>query len=417
MSAVTYISFPKEPKVLCHPDATWEDGKLKGVGIGISDKEDATFTNCFINPCIYNLHTILPPEYYTDTGHIIDDNLDNQAIRKKLKTRADRWQSCYQQGLYDFIHINLEIGEFVEIYSGWTDHVNYDFGPPKSEIAINLDNLLDTPLPTNQQHMESSKLTILKVADEYGTYKLQGSTAKDYDNSEMYYKRRLANLQAQGDEQGAATACIELGHITKYYQDADAAQAWYKQAWDIWVKLGDDINAAHACCLLARLPIVQGMVQRRSNELDENVLDAFAVGWFNQMLEHALKAGDYYCIADAYAGLANRAVLRNDFLSAEHFYLQILDHKLKLDDITAGGGGIYTSLAHVASERGDYDAAINYYKQVLNIYMKMGDRYCHNLEFVYRLLHELAIKFQKTDDAAIWHKNRLAIRKRYEEES
>ena len=395
MSEVSYISFPKKPKSTSLSDIMGINGLNDSYNVLISDKGEATFNDCLKNSFIYELYIgPLSNDYVDDCLEISQENLDHLTVMKKLKKRADRSQRLYQQGLHDFLYMNLTVGEFAEVYTGWTNHINYDFCQPESRHIINLGDLLNTPLPTKMQHTESHVLTINKINEECGVYALQGSTTQDYDDSEMFYKRRLAHLKTQGDESGVANACMELGNITELYQDTDAAETWYKQALGIWVKLGDYRKAAHTCSKLARLSFEEG-IQKRLQAANECKLDAFAVGWFEQALDYAMKAGDDYYAADAYTGLANRAVLRKDFSAAEHFYIKSLSHKLTMYGEKAKCD-VYFNLAYVADEQGEYDAAVNYYKKVLNNYLTMGDKYCHHAGFIYSQLRKLAIKYEKS---------------------
>ena len=400
MSSVMYVSFPKEPRFFSLVDVIGQDNLDGKYGASIVDKENVTFTDCLKNPCIYQFYVGLCSDdydnYYDDEyWDMIEGKLDHNETKKMLKKRDNTHKRLHQQALHDFLYANLDVGEFAEIYFGWTNHVHDDFGPPETESTIDLFSLLDTPLPFRMRTNYSHRLTVCKTTDERQDYKLQGSTPQDYDDNEMYYKRRLADLQVKGDEQGVAIVCMELGTITEYYSDDSAAESWLKQALDIWIKLKEYTNASKVCHMMALLAITKSINKRCGMEIDAEI-DSFAVHWFEQTLEYALRADDDRLVADAYAGLANRALLRKDFVSAEHFNMQALPFGVKLHGEGAKCN-IFLYMGKVAEMYGHYDSAIKYYKQTLSAFENMGDDYSHTIEYVQRLLHDLTAKHKETD--------------------
>jgi len=117
--------------------------------VSIGEKEGATFTNCFKNPFVYQLQVSLPLQksalFAEQELEIMRSNLDDEAKEQEVKKVWDNRTLLMKQALYNFLQRHLEAGEFVEIYSVFGDHIHFDFGPPASESAINLEDALDAP--------------------------------------------------------------------------------------------------------------------------------------------------------------------------------------------------------------------------------------------------------------------------------
>jgi len=168
MSVVEYIAFPKElkksSKVVPISDLNSEKDKyglfnytyeksgqrLDGYvyyplsshsdgcfGVSFVDKGRATFTDYFKNPFIYKLHKGHLPDY--------QERLSAIFMRQKwqeLKELNDKLGSFIQQMLYESLNLILDVGEFVEICTIFSNHIDYNYGQPTSERIINLSELL-----------------------------------------------------------------------------------------------------------------------------------------------------------------------------------------------------------------------------------------------------------------------------------
>jgi hypothetical protein len=132
--------------------------------IGVMDKKNAIFNNCFANPFIYELNVKLPPSYYNRCLEIEESTMDEKTKGQALENLSNEKRLLYQQLLHDFIDMSLSVGEFAEIYTAWHDHINFDFAPPTLEITISLCDVLT--MPTQFKHFsieKRQKLTIHKT--------------------------------------------------------------------------------------------------------------------------------------------------------------------------------------------------------------------------------------------------------------
>jgi len=407
MSRVAYISFPREPNArnLCQITGIEESSGYLNFFI-FDDTEGATFTDCFVNPFIYGYAIGSSSLHAEGAAEFSQMEMDECTRMNAMKKRNDKSSGLHQQSIHDFIHINLDIGEFVEIYHDWTDHINYHFGPPRSENTINLENLLDTPITSKSYGFESHKLTIIKSSEQHGTYKLKGSTVHDYDNVEMYYRRLVDYHKSQDNDREVATACEELGRIAGYYQDIKTAEDWYKQALDIWLDQGNDANVSMTYMQLARLPNPYRESLKCSGKSKSGET---ATTWYEQALEYALKAEEYKRASEACAGLANLALLRKDLNNAQLLYKKSRAYAQEAGDQDTEVGS-YNMLAWAADQYGFYDDAVSYYMQGIELCMEKGSDYYHIAEYYYERLGDLAIRWQKPDSAGIWRKKAEALR-------
>jgi len=185
MSYIAYISFPKELKVFrfseikgrekefgIHYDTAnfrpdillFADFSPDDNNIVIIDKKKATFKRCFKNSFIYEFCSSLPSEFSRKRWEVVHGNLDDEIKKLKLEENAERSWRASQQIQCSFIHKNLEIGEFAEIYTSWHDHINFNFNPPTSEDTMTLEEFLNMPMPSKSKNIEERyKLTIHKI--------------------------------------------------------------------------------------------------------------------------------------------------------------------------------------------------------------------------------------------------------------
>ena len=178
MSSMSYIAFPNQLKAFRLSEIK---GKEKDYGINydisgyqnqymflfpnsspeeshvvIVDKKKATFRKCFINKYIYIISIDLPYIQMDTIKKIVDKKFKLCELEQFVE---EKWLR-YKQIQYNFISENLNSGEFAEVYSVWTDHVNFDFGPPKLEYTMTLDEFLNIPRP--DKIVDGQKITLFK---------------------------------------------------------------------------------------------------------------------------------------------------------------------------------------------------------------------------------------------------------------
>ncbi|MCL2400915.1 MAG: hypothetical protein FWC91_14385 [Defluviitaleaceae bacterium] len=173
MSIIKYISFPRElePFYLLGPKGQEEKFGIDiskptpwEVDIFIIDKVEAIFNDCFKNSFIYDYSLTLSENYYDQIIAISQGGLDNEIIDQKLDSMYKKRQELLDQTLYNFLNKILNPGEFVEIYTTWLDHDNYNFGPPTTERIMGLEEILTTTAQENAPEFDTSrKLTICKT--------------------------------------------------------------------------------------------------------------------------------------------------------------------------------------------------------------------------------------------------------------
>ena len=171
MSWISYISFPREliafrfsdikgreeefgifydttdfrPDILLFPDSSPNESNIV-----IVDKKDAIFNSCFKNSFVYESVSGVRLDYAYRKAKIIHGNLDDKTKDRELeKFMKEEWKMS-RQIQYNFINKHINIGEFVERYSSWHDHINFNFDPPTSEEHMTLEEFLNMPMPTGE---------------------------------------------------------------------------------------------------------------------------------------------------------------------------------------------------------------------------------------------------------------------------
>ncbi|MCL2400595.1 MAG: hypothetical protein FWC91_12730 [Defluviitaleaceae bacterium] len=173
MSIIKYISFPRElePFYLLGPKGQEEKFGIDiskptpwEIDIFIMDKRDAVFNDCFKNSFIYGYSLILSEDYYDQRNAISQKNLENETKRQELELLHQKGLNLRDQTLYNFLNKILSLGEFVEIYTTWHDHINFNFGPPTTERTMSLEEILTTTAQEDAPDFDTSrKLTICKT--------------------------------------------------------------------------------------------------------------------------------------------------------------------------------------------------------------------------------------------------------------
>jgi len=194
MSYVDYLSLPRKPKALpfsdyeklgkkagLHHNADFyenkyydcysylpSDSQSTGDEMGFTDQlVVANFTNCFENPLIYSFYEGMMPGFRDKFDEVVHGEVLEADEQKreldKLHDNLDYWQ---RHMFYSAIDSILNVGEFVEKYIVWTNHVDYDFGPPTAERTINLKDVLSMKKilhhPKGTDIGDGYKITIIK---------------------------------------------------------------------------------------------------------------------------------------------------------------------------------------------------------------------------------------------------------------
>jgi hypothetical protein len=170
MSLFSYISFPREvdTSILSSkfdPQKAYRVGDIKGRekefgisidmsrlpddlmtytgpwsdfnGISISENlEGSTFKGCFKNEYIYKFGGELSytgdPSLWDDTSEFVVDMMKNTLENIEISRKQ----------LHDLLVHNLSQGEFVEIYSEYVSHTDFDLGPHENEEIFFVDEIL-----------------------------------------------------------------------------------------------------------------------------------------------------------------------------------------------------------------------------------------------------------------------------------
>ena len=109
--------------------------------VGFSGGNFTFGEGCFANRFVYGYSEMSAPAYYEKRtmyreGKISEKELD--LFRKEEDAKA-------RQLFRNFINKQLNVGEFIEIYDTWTDHLpNQHFKSPTSEETMTLDEILVT---------------------------------------------------------------------------------------------------------------------------------------------------------------------------------------------------------------------------------------------------------------------------------
>lgn len=128
-------------------------------GMSIFDNQDASFTDVFTNKFIYSFQAtfeLLDAEKYIEECMRIfhDDDIDNGDMSEAdhmsfvygmIQNNKDDVAICRKQ-LYELIQVNTYPNEIIEIYSEFVDHINFNLGPAKEKIILDLSQVLTSEL-------------------------------------------------------------------------------------------------------------------------------------------------------------------------------------------------------------------------------------------------------------------------------
>jgi len=171
MSWVTFTSFPRKMKL--SPSISYErymEIREKGeVYVFITDKRDTRFDNCFKNQFIYQLeiHGISDDTYeqrqkivqkYMDEEKIVG-YLDRESMDNELRKYWEIERAKYRKVMHDFYDESIKVGEFVEVYTAWDNHMGDVFDLPTIEEVITLQEYLS--MSTKKMSLEERYRTVI----------------------------------------------------------------------------------------------------------------------------------------------------------------------------------------------------------------------------------------------------------------
>ena len=139
---INYVACECQKEILSVPNPYhWE------IDILIYNSNKAIFNDCFKNTFVYGFELEPPHDYHCQIGEIIHEGLDDVEMKQELDKASSIRRLLESRKLYNFLHQNLNRGEFVEIYTSWLDGMNFNFDSPTVELSINLENLLTMSIP------------------------------------------------------------------------------------------------------------------------------------------------------------------------------------------------------------------------------------------------------------------------------
>ncbi|MCL2400914.1 MAG: hypothetical protein FWC91_14380 [Defluviitaleaceae bacterium] len=174
MSIIEYISFPRKLGTFYQSGVKGREKEFGmdiseatpwGINIWIIDNEEgATFKDCFKNTFVYGFAIALSHEYYEQRNSIVFIDPDDEVGKKELYLIDQKGRQLRDRTLYNFLNKILNPGEFVEIYTTWHDHINFNFDPPTTECTMSLEEILTTTAQEKLPEFDTSrKLTICKT--------------------------------------------------------------------------------------------------------------------------------------------------------------------------------------------------------------------------------------------------------------
>ena len=136
-------------------------------GTQIYENREASFDAVFTNQFVYSFQAtfeLLDAERYLEEciSYFNDDVIDNGDMRESdyidfahsmIKYNRDTVAVCRKQ-LHELIQINTHLNEFIEIYSEYVDHINFNLGPPKGITTLHLSQVLTSELLRNEDNLK-----------------------------------------------------------------------------------------------------------------------------------------------------------------------------------------------------------------------------------------------------------------------
>ena len=167
MSYIQYISLPRKPSALPKPAEGEERISKSGIyhypdtsqgygylymclespshegGIYFGEIiENAVFGHCFKNPIVYGFAMDSMVGTMERCEEVSRSDMSYEAKDLAVKKIHDENEHWRRQKLYECLHLLLNIGEFVEIFTGWLPEVGFVFPPPVAEQVIDVEDIL-----------------------------------------------------------------------------------------------------------------------------------------------------------------------------------------------------------------------------------------------------------------------------------
>ena len=193
-----------------------------------------------------------------------------------------------------------------------------------------------------------------------GTLGILAQLRGDYDSAERSYRQALEIFTRLGDQKNTATSYHQLATLAQMRGDYDTAEPLYRRALDIFERIGDQADTARGYHQLGMLAQDRGD-HDTAEPLYRRALDIFE------------RIGDQADTASGYHQLGTLAQMRGDYDTAEPLYRRALDIRERIYD-QAGTATSYHQLGRLAQLRGDYDAAEPLYRRALDILERIGDQ-------------------------------------------
>ena len=196
------------------------------------------------------------------------------------------------------------------------------------------------------------------------------------------------------DSQEAAVITGTLGILAQLRGDYDTAEIAYRQALEIFTRLGDQKNMATSYGQLGVLAELRSDYDT-AGPLYRRALDTFE------------RIGDHAGTARGYHQLGVLAQLRSDYDTAEPLYRRALDTFERIGD-HAGTARSYHQLGMLAQLRSDYDTAEPLYRRALDTFERIGDQAGTATSYVG--LGDLSEALENLDQAVAYRVGALVIR-------
>jgi tetratricopeptide (TPR) repeat protein len=202
-------------------------------------------------------------------------------------------------------------------------------------------------------------------------YRVKGEWERAID----YYKRNLAILEQEGDEQRMATTYNNLGVVYGAKRKWDQAIEFYERSLAILKKM-DDVHG------MATTFNNLGEVYRHKGEWEQ------ATKYHERSLEIYEETGNEYGIAVAFDNLGLVCQDKREWEQAIEYHERSLAILAKVCDVH-GMATTYNNLGSVYQARGQWEQAIEFYERSLAILKKAGDAHgiattCNNMGSVYQ---------------------------------
>ncbi len=211
------------------------------------------------------------------------------------------------------------------------------------------------------------------------------------------FTQMLELCRKQGDEEGVAAACHQLGMIAEEQKSMTAAGSWYEKSLEIKRRLDQTSSMAVTLHQLGRLAEEEGDLE----EARRRYLEA------TEILE---TLGDERDVARSYHQLGNLCEKQGNPEEATTWYRKSLAIHESVDSNNEVATTLH-QLGMVAAGRKDFTAAQSYYERALVTYKRLGNE--RGAAHGYHQLGNLAEARNDFDAAADWYKKALHVEERH----